>query len=78
MKKASHLSITFENSTQAAATTEMTHIGMTMDNDNMTEPHESQAYVQDTYAFQPVVHDGIDDVFAQFQEAPQTNRNEHA
>ena len=29
----------------------------------MTEPHESQAYVHDTSAFHPVVHDGIDDVF---------------
>ena len=60
----SHQSITFENSTDAAATTEMTHTGTTMDNDNMAEAHESQAHVHDTYAFQPVTCDGIDGVFA--------------
>ena len=76
--KASHLGITFENSTEAAATTEMTHIGTTMDNDNMMEPYESQGYVGNTYAFLPVACDGIDDVFAQFQEATEPNRNEHA
>ena len=62
--KASHQSITFENSTDAAATTEMTHTGTTMDNDNMTEEHESQAHVHDTFAFQPVTCDEIDRVFA--------------
>ena len=64
MNKASHLSITFGNSTQAAATTETTHTGTTMDSDDMAEPHESHPYVQYAYAFQPVVHDGIDDIFA--------------
>ena len=43
--KASHLSITFENSTEAAVTTEMTHTGTTMDNGNTMETHESQAHV---------------------------------
>ena len=38
--KASHLSITFKNSTEVTATTETTHTGTTMDNDNTTEPHE--------------------------------------
>ena len=49
-----------------------------MDTDNMMEAHESQAHVCDTYAFQPVVCDGMDDVFAQFQEATQMNMNEDA
>ena len=56
--KASHQSITFEKSTEAAATTEMTHTGTTMDSDNTVEAHESQAHVHDTDAFQPVVCNG--------------------
>ena len=62
MNRAPHLSITFENSTEP--TTEMTQAGTTMYNDNMIEAHESQAHVCGTYAFQPVVHDGMDDGFA--------------
>ena len=56
----------------------MTHIGTTMDNDNMSETHESQAHFHDMYAFQPGVCDVMDDVFAQFLEATQVNRNEYA
>ena len=41
LNKASHPCITFENLTEATATTEMTHTCTTMDNDNMTEAHES-------------------------------------
>ena len=30
----------------------------------MTDSHKAQEHVHDTYAFQPIVHDGPDDVFA--------------
>ena len=49
VNKASHLSITFKNSTEAATTTEMTHTGTTMDNDNTMDPQIGHKHMFKTH-----------------------------
>ena len=61
--KTSWISNTFTKSTEPAGTVETMQTSMTKHtpigrNTNMIHSQEAQEHVHDTYAFQPVVHDG--------------------